>query len=311
MTTDQNGQQYTYDTWNRMMVAKNSSGSTINQYAYDGQNRQILNSSVYRYFSIMSQNLQSGTTAENLNQYQYQYQYQYQEVYNPFFVDGVMEVDTATATPGTYNQRVYGQWNANWDMTSITDTTGTAVERYEIDPYGKVIVLTGSWGSRSGSSYGWTYFHQGMRLDTATGLYQGRARDYSPSLDRWMQEDPIWYKGGMNLYEFERDNPLIRLDPSGKISYTCTCTCTAEGLFDLTPITSSTSATAQNVCRCPYYFKTCCKTQCDAACRGIGGTIGGVWQIGFWMAFEACMNGGPPPTIPGFSTPCCCEALLN
>jgi RHS repeat-associated protein len=211
MTTDQNGQQYVYDAWNRMMVAKNSSGSTINQYAYDGQNRQILNSSVYRYFSTLGQNLQSGTTAESLNQYQ--------EVYNPFFIDGVMEVDTATATPGTYNQRVYGQWNANWDMTSITDTTGTAVERYEIDPYGKVIVLTGSWGSRSGSSYGWTYFHQGMRLDTATGLYQGRARDYNPSLCRWMQMDPAGYVDGLDLYEDESDNPDDRLDPLGLTNY--------------------------------------------------------------------------------------------
>jgi RHS repeat-associated protein len=236
MTTDQNGQQYVYDAWNRMMVAKNSSGSTINQYAYDGQNRQILNSSVYRYFSTMGQNLQSGTTAESLNQYQ--------EVYNPFFIDGVMEVDTATATPGTYNQRVYGQWNANWDMTSITDTTGTAVERYEIDPYGKVAILTGSWGSRSDSSYGWTYFHQGMRLDTATGLYQGRARDYGPSLDRWMQEDPIsvqrylagatrivarqpspqYNMGGSTAYCYLRDNPARFVDPLG------TCECDFSGL---------------------------------------------------------------------------------
>jgi RHS repeat-associated protein len=80
-------------------------------------------------------------------------------------------------------------------------------------------VLTGSWGSRSGSSYGWTYFHQGMRLDTATGLYQGRARDYSPSLCRWLQMDPAGYMDGEDLYEAESDNPDDRLDPLGLTNY--------------------------------------------------------------------------------------------
>ncbi len=42
-----------------------------------------------------------------------------------------------------------------------------------------------------------------------------RNRIYSPTLGRFLQRDPIGYKGGNNIYEFEGSNPLSNLDPSG------------------------------------------------------------------------------------------------
>ncbi|MGH7125684.1 MAG: RHS repeat-associated core domain-containing protein, partial [Stellaceae bacterium] len=47
------------------------------------------------------------------------------------------------------------------------------------------------------------------------GLYYYRARMYSPALGRFMQPDPIGYRGGANLYAYVGNDPLNQLDSFG------------------------------------------------------------------------------------------------
>jgi RHS repeat-associated protein len=63
--------------------------------------------------------------------------------------------------------------------------------------------------------YNWVYLHQGGRLDPVTGLYDFRHRPYTPSLGRWMTQDQIGDRDGMNLYQDEASNPINLLDPQG------------------------------------------------------------------------------------------------
>jgi RHS repeat-associated protein len=65
------------------------------------------------------------------------------------------------------------------------------------------------------SDWGWVHFHQGGRYDSTTKLYSFRHRDYSPTLQRWMQEDPLGYVDGMHLYQYATSSPINSLDPSG------------------------------------------------------------------------------------------------
>ncbi len=58
--------------------------------------------------------------------------------------------------------------------------------------------------------------YQGMTLDTVTGLYYERNRDYSPSLGRWMEQDPAQYINGANTYQFVDSSPVGANDPSGE-----------------------------------------------------------------------------------------------
>ncbi len=57
--------------------------------------------------------------------------------------------------------------------------------------------------------------YQGMTLDAVTELYCERSRDYSPSLGRWMEQDPAQYINGANTYQFVNSSPVGNVDASG------------------------------------------------------------------------------------------------
>jgi RHS repeat-associated protein len=79
--------------------------------------------------------------------------------------------------------------------------------------------LDANW-SADGDSTGecaWQYLHQAERLEKFSGLYHFRNRDLSPTLGRWMQQDPMGYVDGMNVYEYVSGAPIGALDPSGLI----------------------------------------------------------------------------------------------
>src|SRR5262249_37673191 len=76
--------------------------------------------------------------------------------------------------------------------------------------------LNTSWGTLSSSVYAWVYLDESGRLDKVTGLYSFRYRDYSPTLGRWTQSDPLTYQAGdVNLYRYVADAPNTNVDPSG------------------------------------------------------------------------------------------------
>ncbi len=57
--------------------------------------------------------------------------------------------------------------------------------------------------------------YQGMTLDSVTGLYYERYRNYSPSLGTWISQDPLQYINGANTYQFVMGNPVNATDPLG------------------------------------------------------------------------------------------------
>ena len=116
-------------------------------------------------------------------------------------------------------RRIYVLQDANYDVTALTDTIGTVLERLMYDPYGSITVLTASWGSTT-DAYGWEYFWQGGRYDTTTQLYNFRYRDYDPALGAWTEQDPLRYVNGPDVYQMELSNPVNGLDPFGQAEHT-------------------------------------------------------------------------------------------
>jgi len=85
-------------------------------------------------------------------------------------------------------QRYWYSTNDLYSAYALTDGTGTVVERYIFDPYGKVTVLDGSGNPRTGNqtAYGNPWTFTGRRLDGETGLMYFRNRMYSVDLGRFV-----------------------------------------------------------------------------------------------------------------------------
>jgi RHS repeat-associated protein len=200
-TKDQNGRAYVYDAWNRLVTVRDAGGSVLASYSYDALGRRIIENeggAKDLYYSTTWQVLEEQVGGFTQAQY----------VWSPVYVDALVERDQG-------GQRLYVQQDADWSATAVVDTTGLVQERYAYDPYGKASVLTPNFSPRTNSLFGWTNLHQGGRLDTVTGLYNFRRRDYSPSLGRWMQQDPMRYRDSLNLYQDEKSNPENLVDPTG------------------------------------------------------------------------------------------------
>jgi len=204
-TTDQAGNTFVYDAWNRL-IAEKSGSSTLVSFSYDALGREIISNvtgvgyAVTLYYNtswqVVEEDLPSGSMAQ-------------QYVWNPLGVDSMVERDAAYI-------RQYVQTDANGNVTSVLDTSGNVQERYIYDPYGAVTVLTPTWTTRSGSLYGWVYLFQSGRYDATSTLYGFRNRYLSPTLGRWVQNDPLGFGGGSdNFYSFVGANPVTNSDPSG------------------------------------------------------------------------------------------------
>jgi RHS repeat-associated protein len=102
---------------------------------------------------------------------------------------------------------------------ALIDGSGTIVERYEYDAWGKVIGVYNSAGTElPESAIGNRYLWQGREYDFATSLFYFRARWYDPVAGRWLSKDPIGISGGLNQYVFCANNPVNFIDPYGLIT---------------------------------------------------------------------------------------------
>ncbi|WP_425267248.1 RHS repeat-associated core domain-containing protein [Aeoliella straminimaris] len=74
------------------------------------------------------------------------------------------------------------------------------------------------------------FLYTGRRLDPETGLQYSRYRYYHPQLGRFVNRDPIGYRGGMNLYAYVGGMPTRYTDPMGLVICKCMCKEEAQGL---------------------------------------------------------------------------------
>jgi RHS repeat-associated protein len=95
------------------------------------------------------------------------------------------------------------------------DASGTVKLAFSYSAYGRLIDSAGA-GLAAGFRlrYRWT----GREYDSETGFYYLRARYYDPTQKRFVQEDPIGFSGGSNLYAYANGGPLEGTDPSGMMT---------------------------------------------------------------------------------------------
>ena len=83
-----------------------------------------------------------------------------------------------------------------------------------------------SFGEVTGTGLDWMPFgFAGGTHDGDSPIVRFGARDYDPSLGRWISKDPIGFVGGANLYAYGRLDPVNTLDSTGRLDVPVCNTC--------------------------------------------------------------------------------------
>ena len=119
----------------------------------------------------------------------------------------------------------YYRKNLQGDVVEIYTASGTLAASYIYDAWGNHLVLS-AYGAGNTSS---TFIgnvnpirYRGYYFDRETGLYYLQTRYYDPEVGRFISPDSLDYLdpetlGGINLYSYCNNNPVMYADPSGHL----------------------------------------------------------------------------------------------
>ena len=102
--------------------------------------------------------------------------------------------------------------DANGNVTELLSTNGSIAAHYEYDPYGNILIASGSAASANPYRFSTKFTDQGTGL-----LYYGY-RFYSPELGRWVSRDPIEEQGGKSVYGLSHNSPVLSVDYLGLLT---------------------------------------------------------------------------------------------
>jgi RHS repeat-associated protein len=102
--------------------------------------------------------------------------------------------------------------DAPGNTVALLDGTGAIQTQYTYEPFGKAIVS----GAENSNAFQFT-----GRENDEIGLYYYRARYYDPVIDRFLSEDPLQERAGINFYSYVGDQPTGYIDPSGMLQLCC------------------------------------------------------------------------------------------
>lgn len=202
-TSDNNGNltndgtfAYTYNPRNQLTLVKQGN-QTRGTFVYDGLGRRITRAvgnsttkEVHDGWNLVQERASNNSVRAN-------------------YLSGLALDQPFIRTPSSGSASYYLS-DALGSIVGLASPTGTVPTTYTYEPYGKTTVS----GTASASFLGFT----GRENDATStlSLYNYRARSYSPTLQRFMTEDPIGFAGGdVNMYAYAGQAPTHRRDPSG------------------------------------------------------------------------------------------------
>ena len=108
----------------------------------------------------------------------------------------------------------YCQQDHEGSVTHLTNAVGSVIEKYRYDAFGLPTVYDGAGNLRPGGTiyknrFLFTGREYAATYAAAFKFYEYRARAYSPSLGRFMSEDPkLFDAGDYNLFRYCHNDPI-------------------------------------------------------------------------------------------------------
>jgi RHS repeat-associated protein len=215
---DDNVNLYKYDAHDHLVeVRLKSNNNLVASYQYDavGRGRRIkktVNSFTTRYVYADQQSIEELDDSNSSLLRLYAFGDKIDQV---VMMEAPDQADVDNDANTSEVQRFFFHTQLIGSVTEVTSAAQTVVERYEYDEYGKITIKDKTGSTVSSSPIGNAYTYTGRQLDEETGLYFYRARQYSSTLRRFVQRDPLEYVDGPSAYAYCRMRPTIFTDPSG------------------------------------------------------------------------------------------------
>ena len=172
-------------TWNARNQVASLNGRNLQYDAYGRRVQNQLGTAFLYDGANAAQELTGGTVSANL------------------LSGGIDEMFIRADSAGT----VTPLQDALGSTIALVDGSGNVATSYSYDPFGN----TTSSGLVSSNPSQYT-----GRENEGNGLYFYRARYYSPSLHRFISEDPLGFRAGdLNFYAYVGNSPVTSVDPTG------------------------------------------------------------------------------------------------
>jgi len=98
-------------------------------------------------------------------------------------------------------------YDGKGNVAALLDDTQAVAAAYRYDAFGNLKAKSGTVDQ--------PYLFSTKRYDIDTGLVYFGYRYYAPVIGKWITRDPIWEKGGINLYLFALNNSIMYYDDNG------------------------------------------------------------------------------------------------
>ncbi|MJU52050.1 hypothetical protein DOW40_21975 [Salmonella enterica subsp. enterica] len=195
--------------WNAQgQLTRVISGNTETHYGYDALGRRIRKATYGRH---------TGHTARSRTDFVWEgfrllQENVQQQGWRTYLYDAEQPYTPVASVTGKGESRQV--WYYHTDVTGtpqeVTAADGTLVWAGYIRGFGENAADISNSGA---------YFHQPLRLpgqyfDDETGLHYNLFRYYAPECGRFVSQDPIGLRGGLNLYQYA-PNPIRWIDPLG------------------------------------------------------------------------------------------------